>query len=249
MEHSGKSGGVVVGAETEARTYHAALRRERLTVLAGSDLHGSREGLAWFSAQATALQPDLLVFLGDFVNNGPLPFVREVLRELRDLAPNCFVVPGNWDPREALPVLDVEAYDGLKHLHKSTTVLAGYIFAGLGGSTPTPIGTTPLEMTEESLVQPFAAQLPADVWLVHNPLRGHRDRVGTGEHVGSERLAELCRQQEPSPLLVLSGHIHEAWGAESNGTTTFANPGSLSDRRAAWLTLDADIVHVEMLEG
>jgi|GEM_PF-2022445 len=249
MEHSGTSGGALVDAEAQPRAERAAMQRQRLTMLVGADLHGSREGLAWFCAQATALKPDLLVFLGDFANDGPVSRIREVLREWRDLAPHCFVVPGNWDPREALHCLDVEAYDGLRHLHKSSAALAGYVFSGLGGSLPTLIGTTPLEMPEDSLVPPFAAHLPADVWLLHNPLRGFRDRIASGAHVGSEQLLGLLSEQEPPPLLVLSGHIHEAHGAESNGATTFVNPGSLQERRAAWITLDAGQINTEMLEG
>jgi len=223
--------------------------RTALNILAGSDLHESQDGLDWFCAQATALQPDLVVFLGDFVTGGPLEFVREVLRELRDLAPHCYVIPGNWDPRDALPVIDKEAYDGLKHLHKATAALNGYIFAGLGGSIPTPVKTTPLEMPDETLAAPFATLLPADIWLLHQPLYGYCDQLANGTHVGSQELRQLYAAEAEPPLIVLNGHIHEAVGVQRENTTVFVNPGSLKERSAAWIQLTGHNIDVEVLTG
>jgi len=200
------TGGEVGAGRTTAGTALASeperlkLKRQRLAILVGADLHDSREGLDWFAAQAAALSPELVVFLGDFTTDGSLSFISEVLRELRQLSPNTFVIPGNWDPREALGRMDTEAVDGLRHLHKHTVQLGGYLFAGLGGSMPTPIGTTPLEMPEELLAAPLAGLLPADVWLLHNPLHGFGDLVESGENVGSRRLGLLiiCLPQPPA---------------------------------------------------
>jgi Icc-related predicted phosphoesterase len=44
-------------------------------------------------------------------------------------------------------------------------------------------------------------------------------------------------KQQPKPLLVLSGHIHEAREAEAWGTL-FVNPGALKDRSAALIRLE-----------
>lgn len=242
-------GGSRAAVQTAAREQRQQDKRQALTMLVGSDLHESTAGLDWFRAQALAFNPDLVVFLGDFVTGGPLSFIREVLRELRDLAPHCYVIPGNWDPRDALPLIDKEAYDGLRNLHKASAALGGYIFAGLGGSLPTPIKTTPLEMPEELLVAPWESLLPADVWLLHHPLRGFCDRVADGRQVGSEALLLSYRKQDPPPLLVLSGHIHEACGVEEYGSTKFVNPGSLKERRAARLQFSGEQITVELLEG
>jgi len=219
----------------------------RLKILVGADLHNSRSGLDWFCKLAAAHKPELITFLGDIINEQPLTFFKEVLGVLRDLAPAVFVIPGNWDPREALVEMDIAAFDGLKHLHKASAELAGYRFAGLGGSTPTPLGTTPLEGPEQGFASPLAPLLPADVWLLHNPVAGYRDLAGGTRNVGSPSLYELWRAQDPRPVLVLSGHIHEAAGFERAAPTTFVNPGSLKQRSAAMVTLTGTDTQVEML--
>jgi len=219
----------------------------KLELLVGSDLHNSRPGFEWFCQLAELKRPQLIVFLGDFVNRQPLSFIKEVLASLRLLAPACFVVPGNWDPRETIFEIDAAAFDGLRNLHRYRAHLAGYSFAGLGGSTTTPVSTTPLESPELGFAAPLAPQLPADVWLLHNPLYGWRDLAGGKVNVGSHELAKLYAAQEQPPLLVLSGHIHEAAGFEQHGATTFANPGSLAARSAARVTLMERSVSVGML--
>lgn len=242
-------GRAAVGMLVAAEPKKLKIQRQQLTILVGADLHDSRQGLDWFTAQATALQPKLLVFLGDFTTNGPISFVSEVLRELRMLAPSTFVIPGNWDPRDALSRLDTEAFDGLKHLHKHTTMLGGYMFVGLGGSETTLVGTTPMEMPDKLLAAPLPTLLPADVWLLHNPVFGFNDQLGSGENVGSKELLAIYRQQVEPPILIMSGHIHDAYGVAHHNHTTFINPGSLQEMRAAWVVLDDGKVEVELLRG
>lgn len=221
----------------------------RLRILAGADLHGRAAPADWFYSLARERSPELIAFAGDFVTGRPLEFLREVLRELRGLAPAVYVVPGNWDPRESLIVLDEEAHDGLRNLHKASAWLAGYSFAGLGGSITTPPGNTPLEGPDSGFAEPLAPNLPADVWLLHQPLRGFCDRVATGANVGSDSLRDLYAAQVAQPRLIISGHIHEAGGVERFKGTTFVNPGPLLDRRAAWIELEGTEVRVELLHG
>jgi Icc-related predicted phosphoesterase len=220
-----------------------------LNILASADLHGRGGAADWFYELAAERKPELIVFAGDFITGKPLEFLREMLRELRRLAPAVHVIPGNWDPREALITLDEEAQDGLRNLHKAAAYCNGYIFAGLGGSITTPPGNTPMEQPDEGFADPLRPYLPADVWLLHQPLMGFRDRIGSGANVGSDSLRSLWQEQEVKPLLVLSGHIHEAGGVDVYGGSSFVNPGPLLDRRAAWISLSGDDVAVELLEG
>ncbi len=219
-----------------------------LSLLVGSDLHNSQPGWDWFLGLAQERQPDCIVFLGDLVNRGPLDFVRQALKDLHGLAPHILVIPGNWDPRAALVEFDLLAHDGLRNLHKTSAYVSGWVFAGLGGSTPTPVGTTPLEAPEDGFAAPLASCLPAEVWLVHNPLLGFRDQVAGGAHVGSAALRGLWEEQVSKPRLVLSAHIHEAFGMEESGGTIFVNPGSLKEMRAAWVELSSTDVAGQIIE-
>lgn len=221
-----------------------------LRLLLAGDLHGSEKGLAWFYSQAEELKPELIVFVGDFVTGGPLSFVRDVLASLRDLAPQVFVIPGNWDPRESLVAMDEAAFDGLRNLHKSAGWAGGYSFAGLGGSTPTPHGGSPFEAVadDEFFADPLRLHLPADIWVLHNPVYGFRDRVASsGANAGSEALLTVFKEQDPAPRLVLSGHIHEARGVDSWRGTTFVNAGPLSACGAVLIELRGDEVTNTML--
>jgi Icc-related predicted phosphoesterase len=227
-----------------------------MRILAAGDLHGSQRGADWLYAQCAALAPDLVLFLGDFVTGGPLSFAVEVLRELRMLDAPCFAVPGNWDPREITVHMDEQAYDGLRNLHKTSAYMGGYSFAGLGGSTPTPKGNSPLESDDEGFADPLAARLPADVWVLHCPLRGFRDfAAGPQANVGSESLLALYNQQvaeQMPPLLVVSGHIHEARGIARGGPeaeTLFVNPGPLSASGAALISLTDRRAEAELIGG
>jgi hypothetical protein len=104
-----------------------------------------------------------------------------------------------------------------------------------------------MEAPDAGFAAPLAAFLPADVWLLHNPVYGYRDAVAHGEHVGSHSLEALWRSQDQPPLLVLSGHIHEAAGVEEAQGTVFVNPGSLASRRAAWIELSSSSANVQLL--
>ena len=218
-------------------------------MLVCTDLHNSPEGINWFAQLAAERQPGLVICLGDIVTVEPMGFIRETLGTLRSLAPASMVIPGNWDPRESLVEMDIAARDGMVNLHKRTAYHGGYSFAGLGGSATTPIGTTPFETPDEQFAAPMAGLIPADIWVLHNPVYGFRDQPGDGASCGSEELFVVWKKQQPKPLVVLSGHIHEARGTEEAWGTLFVNPGPLKDRCAALIALDGDEVACELLDG
>lgn len=224
-----------------------------LTILAAGDLHGSQRGADWLYRKVAEVKPGLVLFLGDFVTGGPLEFAVEVLRELRMLDPPCYVIPGNWDPREITVHMDEQAYDGLRNLHKASAYIAGYSFAGMGGSIPTPSHKSPIEAPDdEDFATPLAARLPADVWVLHQPLYGLRDVAAGHGNIGSHALRALYDEQEEKPLLVVSGHVHEAAGIERGGpadATLFVNPGPLSQLSAGLITLNGRQASAEMLSG
>lgn len=67
------------------------------------------------------------------------------------------------------------------------------------------------------------AKIPAglDVLLTHGPPFGILDRCADGRQVGCEDLLEAVRLKRPR--LHVFGHIHEAYGTERQGDTTFVN--------------------------
>ena len=246
--------GMIIASDTgnpELSNYYNDLRElqqnRRLRVLLGGDLHNRFEAMRWFYRLAEKHQPDLIIFLGDFVNGEPLEFIREICSSLRDLAPFVFIVPGNHDPRQSLITFEEEGYDGLKSLHKSNGFCGGYTFAGLGTSITTPSGESPFEFPDKDFADPLGAMLPADIWVLHNPIDGLLDKLEDGRAMGSKSLRRLFNEQDDKPLLVVSGHVHYSHGREQLGMTTFINPGALLDGRAAVLEMKGNDIDVDFL--
>jgi Icc-related predicted phosphoesterase len=221
-------------------------QQRSLRMLVGSDLHNDADGFNWFCALADAQQPELVVFLGDFVTGGPMGYIRETAATLRDLAPHAMAIPGNHDPRASLVELDIAAFDGFHNMHKKTAFVGGYSFAGLGGSILTPKLAGEFELPDEGFADPLQMLLPADVWVLHNPLSGILDELPNGVSLGSTSLLRAWKSQDPPPLLVLSGHVHAAVGTLEHGGTLFHNPGALQDGSASLVSLDGNTVTVEM---
>ena len=65
-----------------------------------------------------------------------------------------------------------------------------------------------------------------DVLLVHGPPYSIGDVIKTGKSVGSKGLLTTI-QERVKPLLAVFGHIHEDYGAWSDGTTTYFNASML----------------------
>jgi Icc-related predicted phosphoesterase len=138
----------------------------------------------------------------------------------------------------------------MRNLHQHGAFCRGYSFAGLGGSIRTSHGDSPIESEDEGFANGLLPYLPAEVWLLHQPMSGFRDKVASGANVGSQALREVFAEQAKPPLLVLSGHIHEAGGVDTWRGTTFVNPGPLTAQggfgpRCAWIELEGNAVKVE----
>merc|ERR1712080_574052 len=67
------------------------------------------------------------------------------------------------------------------------------------------------------------AMLPAsiDVLLTHTPPHGIGDRCSTGTRVGCEMLTAAINERAIS--VNVFGHIHDAYGCYSDGTTMYIN--------------------------
>lgn len=212
----------------------------RLLVL--SDQHNSEAGLLWALELVRDHKPQLIVHLGDIISSRPASFARETLRRLAQTGRPVLSIPGNNDPRENLS--DV-ASAGAVNLHENVYEYGGIRFVGRGASNPTPFNTV-FEEDDDSLAATLSSfAKPGDVWCVHAPVFGFRDRVASGEHAGVRSYRNLVASVPP--WVVLSGHIHDDWGLDVFQGTHFINPGALLDLRAAVLDLERPKVSVSFL--
>jgi Icc-related predicted phosphoesterase len=191
------------------------------------DIHKSSDALSRIISFIDDHKPDVLVIGGDITTFGPLDYAKELLNGLPNLP--VLALPGNCDPREILPIIDSSP---AKNLHGKKEILEGITLVGLGGSNSTPFNT-PFELEEEEIYEQLdKLMVPGAILILHFPIKGRLDLAGRGINTGSSAAKEIVEKYRPS--LVLSGHIHESKGIETDDEgTIYANPGPLKDGYAA----------------
>lgn len=165
---------------------------------------------------------DAVIAAGDYTYRRTMEAAVEALEALAQIAPVYFV-PGNTDP----PELANYEKSSIVPLHGRTQRLGPYILGGAGGSLPTPFNDL-FRVSEEELEAILRSLDPTPhILVVHNPPRGHLDRVGGVRPVGSVAVRRYIEERQP--LLAVHGHIHEDRGIDLLGDTILVNPGPLKD--------------------
>ncbi|MCL2142785.1 MAG: metallophosphoesterase family protein [Methanomassiliicoccaceae archaeon] len=203
-----------------------------------SDIHAKASTAAGVNRLADEHNADNILVLGDITNFGPVRMAADYLSSLnRDV----FAIPGNCDPRE----LPITISKFAKDMHGRTVTIGSIKIAGLGGSNPT-IFDTPFEISEEEIfnsLDPICDNVT--ILMVHAPAFGHLDKIPSGMTVGSTSISDIVKKYRP--LVVLSGHIHEARGTEEHDGTLFVNPGAAKDGYAALLTVENGKAEAKLL--
>ena len=81
--------------------------------------------------------------------------------------------------------------------------------------------------------------------MTHVPSYGIFDRIPSGLSVGSPAVKKTV--DEFKPIIALSGHVHEDFGAEVIGGTLFCNPGPARDGHAAIISVENGKAHAELI--
>ena len=203
-----------------------------------SDIHAKASTASSVCKLADRYNADNILILGDVSNFGPVSVAVDYISSLNR---PVYAIPGNCDPLVFPDAVSKVATD----MHGKAAVIDGIRVAGLGGSNPT-IFDTPFELTEDEIFDTLDGICDnVSVLMVHAPPLGHLDTIPNGMHVGSSSIKAIADKYRP--LVVLSGHIHEARGIESHNGTLFVNPGAAKDGYAALLTIDNDNVNAELL--
>jgi len=189
-----------------------------------SDIHGS---LASLEVATPALRDsDLVVISGDITHFGGADATRALIEDIKAITPHILAVSGNCDQGDVDTYLEAAGFG----LHAQCRSHLGVDFMGVSGSLPCP-GSTPNELGESRFTAHLATALQQRepgtrplVLVSHQPAYGTAlDRTGSGGHAGSTALRDFIEQE--SPLLAISGHIHEAAGTDRIGNCLLINPG------------------------
>lgn len=211
-----------------------------MRILAVSDVHGE------YLSVLTALQRegpiDVLVIAGDLTTKGSDQEATLALRSFLAAAPRVLVVAGNMDPAR-LETVFTDLGVGMN----GRGVRVGEVgFFGVSAAPLSPLHT-PNEVTEEELAERAEAgwkevtECRWRVFVPHAPPHATRlDRTFTGLHVGSRAVRQFVEHYHPD--LVICGHIHEARGVETLGSTTIVNCGPVGSDSYAVIRLDTSVV-------
>jgi Icc-related predicted phosphoesterase len=208
-----------------------------MKILALSDLHADEELLDRLRAISARSSYDLVLFVGDLTNRGPVSYAEEAV----SLFPRCFAVHGNMDTPEVAAKLRELGVS----LHGRKVKLSEWNLVGLGGSNKTPFGT-PSELSEEEIEAVLAKAGVNEFSIVvsHPPPYGLFDAVGQ-KHVGSEALRRSIELHKP--ILVVCGHIHEYEGKQIIGETLVIKLGPAEKLRAAEIEIK-DSIDVKFID-
>lgn len=172
---------------------------------------------------------DAAVLTGDLTNFGDPPDAFRVVDAVRAHCPTVWAVTGNLDMRWVIDALR----DAGISLHGEGRRVGDLGVFGCGGSNVTPMDT-PTELEEDELdavlerAHAAVADAPRRLMICHTPPYDTRlDRLMNGTPVGSPAVRRFIERHRPDVAIV--GHIHEARGTETVGTTRVVNPGALRD--------------------
>jgi len=216
-----------------------------------SDIHGNVGSLKAVieselnSMNALLVAGDLSSYSGEYVD------VLKVLNTVALKNKKVIVVIGNMDSPNLINIIN-NSYPSITCLHGTITKLGDLTIAGLSGGLYSPFNT-PFELSENDFGRLIANIVKEIgnikneylVLLSHTPPYGTKvDLTYTCLHVGSKSIRKFI--EEFKPLMVISGHIHEARGVDKLGNTLIINPGPLFKGYYAILNIEDKNVKVNL---
>lgn len=196
-----------------------------LNILAFTDFHGHQEAYSRASRLISTEKPDLVVVAGDLVNYDA-ERGKQFLLQLAGAGRPIYFVPGNMDNGE---LMDWAGNSNVHPLHGRCECMERTCLIGLGGSPRGPFNS-PFEFAEAEATELLDEAVKSGrgdrlIFVSHCPPKDTKiDHAFSGEHAGSVSVREFVERAQP--VLVISGHIHEAQGIDTLGLSTLVNPGS-----------------------
>jgi hypothetical protein len=192
-----------------------------LRLLFASDIHGQMDIIMRLNERIKVFKPNIVILAGDITDFGNLDEMESLFNEIGK-GSNIIklFVPGNCDPEDSLYIKEI---GGAINLHGIKWRYKDYNFLGVGGSLVTPF-VTPIEFDDLDIERILTPVEGPSILVSHIPPHGTRvDKIYSGEHIGSVAVKKYINQY--SPLLVITGHVHEARGKDIIGNTIIMNPG------------------------
>lgn len=192
------------------------------------DIHNDAESIINFLDKLSALNFEVIICPGDFIDVAPKGFTAKeigslIIEELRAFKKPIVAVPGNLDGN-ILSLLEDEKIS----IHGKGKIIGDVGFYGFGGAR-TPFQTS-LEPSEEQIENGLRngfeeiKNAKYKIQVTHiPPINTNIDRLYTGAHVGSEAVRKFIEKNKPN--VAVSAHVHEARGIDNLAETKLLNAG------------------------
>ena len=210
-----------------------------MRVIAFTDIHGAYDRV--IDTLQEESQFDAVVIGGDLTTHGTLQEATDALHRVLGFKKPVFAVAGNMD----LPSFEAAFSELGVNINAAGIVLNDVGFFGVAGSPFTPMNT-PYEISEEEIQRRAEAgwqdvrSARRKIFVPHAPPKDTKlDKILSGKHVGSTAVREFVIQHRPDVLIC--GHIHEARGLDTLGTTKLVNCGSAGRGYYAVIELGEDV--------
>ena len=210
-------------------------------IFAFTDFHGSLEAFQKAREVIAKEKPDLVLVAGD-VTNYDAERAKQLLSGLAEAGRPIYFVPGNMDNVE---LKDWPGVGNLHGLHGRCESAAGVALVGLGGS-PHGAFSTPFELSEQEAGELLEGAMKGHhgeklILVSHCPPRDTKiDRTSGGEHIGSIAVRGFVERIQP--IVVISGHVHEAQGSDKLGSTVVVNTGPAKNGNFVMINLEKELV-------
>ena len=210
-------------------------------ILAFTDFHGNLEAYRLAKELVAKEKPDFVVVAGDIVNYDT-SLAKQHLLDLAKAGRPVYFVPGNMDNEK---LGDWAGAGNVHPLHGRRENWERVSLIGLGGSPHGPFRTV-FEYSEEEaagLLDAAATDYQGGTLILvsHCPPKDTKvDQVSSGEHAGSIAVRKFVEKTQP--VLVVSGHVHEAQGTDTIGSTTLVNTGPAQRGHYSQITIKKKVV-------
>lgn len=214
-----------------------------MKILAFTDIHGSVDTVEHILKQETG--SGAIILGGDLTTNGTVKQAQDAVRRIQRFGKPVYAVAGNMDQ----PETDRAFEDMGVGVNGRGMMLDHVGIFGVSASPFTPLHT-PYEISEEEIALRAHSgwkdvqTARTTIFVPHAPPANTKvDMLAGGSHVGSTAVRKFIEQHQPT--VVVCGHIHEARGIDSLGSSTIVNCGPAARGYYAVITFGKKVL-IEM---
>ncbi len=195
-----------------------------MRILALGDIHGAYAKTEEILIRETAY--DLILISGDVTTHGSPAEALNAIKQFQTHGKPIFTVTGNMDS----PEIDDALIKRECSINAKGVIIGDVGFFGVSAA-PFSFLHTPYEISEDEILRRAESgwnDVKNVLWKVfvsHTPpYKTKLDRTLMGKHVGSTAIRTFLEQYHPN--VVVCGHIHEARGIDTLGTSQIINCGT-----------------------